>query len=151
MFQINLKFITDHKNKINLNSTESLIENKNENKIKENSSYKGYNKQNDKEINNFFKIPYELEKQNLLYDIHNKTGHTGYHRLYDEIINKNLFWKGLVQDYIVHVNLCPICLKNRGGKKIKLNPKHIICKGLKERYVVEGWQLYEPIANEFLF
>lgn len=63
MFQINLKFITDHKNKINLYLTESLIENKNENKIKENSSYKGYNNQNDKEINNFFKIPYEFENK----------------------------------------------------------------------------------------
>jgi hypothetical protein len=28
--------------------------------------------------------------------------------------------------------------KNEGGKKITLQPKHIITKGARERYVVDG-------------
>ena len=51
---------------------------------------------------------------------------------------------GKVQYNIVFIML----IKNRGGKKIKLNSKQIITKGSKERYVVDGWQLYETLANE---
>ena len=47
-----------------------------------------------------------------------------------------------------YVNLCAACLKNRGGKKIKLNLKQIITKGAKEKYVGDGWQLHETLAEE---
>ena len=43
--------------------------------------------------NSFFKIPYEVEKNGILYDTHIDMGHTGYIRLYEEILKKKYFLK----------------------------------------------------------
>ena len=58
------------------------------------------------------------------------------------------FWKGIIQDCKEYVNLCPICTKTRGGRPLKLIPKQIITRGARERYVVDGWQIYNQLALE---
>lgn len=38
--------------------------------------------------------------------------------------------------------------KSRGGKKLKIIPKQIIARGAGERYVVDGWQIYDKLSLE---
>lgn len=56
-------------------------------------------------------IPYEIEKDNLLNNIHIKQAHLGYMRLYQEIINQKYYWKGIIEDCKNHVANCITCLK----------------------------------------
>ena len=42
---------------------------------------------------------------------------------------------------------CTTCLKLRGGKKITLCPKQIVTKGMKERYVIDGWKLHNELSE----
>ena len=79
--------------------------------------------------------------------MHKSTGHTGYYRLYKEIILKKYYWKGIIEDCKDTVNNCIDCIKLRGGAKFKLCPKQIITKGAKERYVADGWQLHTELVN----
>jgi len=50
-----------------------------------------YNKSN-------LRIPFEYEKLDILSTVHKKTGHTGYHRLYEAIRDSNIFWDSLTND-----------------------------------------------------
>jgi len=47
----------------------------------------------------------------LLHDIHIKTGHAGYHRLYDEINEKNIFGKELYKIVRIMSNIVQYALK----------------------------------------
>ena len=111
-----------YRKKLNINS-DTLEEQ--ENNIKDKKIDVNNNKNTNDQYKEY-KIPFEIEKQHLLNNIHIKTGHTVYHRLYDEINNKNYFWKGIIQDCKDYVNLCPICTKNRGGIPLKLIQKQIM-------------------------
>ena len=42
---------------------------------------------------------------------------------------------------------CPTCIKTKFGKLIKSNPKKIVAKGPKERYIIDGWKLHEELAK----
>ena len=63
--------------------------------------YIGKNPENNK-LN--LRIPFEYERFNILSKIHIKTGHTGYHRLYDAIRDNNIFWDSLTNDCKDFVN-----------------------------------------------
>ena len=70
------------------------------------------------------KIPYEIEKNNVLENLHKKTGHNSYYRLYREIsTNKKYYWKGIIEDCKDYINKCTDCIKSRGGKKLTICPK----------------------------
>ena len=114
-------------------------------KIIENKLY--YMKKINSEILNL-KVPYEIEKKELLSNIHLNQGHSGYIRLYNEIINQKFYWKGIIEDCKKYVTECNICIKQRGGKKVSLASKHIETKGSKERYVVDGWKLFKELSEE---
>ena len=42
---------------------------------------------------------------------------------------------------------CPTCIKTKFGKLIKSNPKKIVAKGPKERYIIDGWKLHQELAK----
>ena len=68
-------------------------------------------------------------------------------RLYKEITSQKYYWKGIIEDCKRHVFNRTIYLRQRGGKKINLEPKSIITKGAKERFVVDRWNLYAELAE----
>ena len=53
----------------------------------------------------------------------------------------------MYEDCKSFVENCTTYLKLRGGKKLTLTPKHIITKGAKERYVIDGWKLHNELAE----
>jgi len=85
--------------------------------------YKGNNPQYNK-LN--LRIPFEYEKLDILSTVHKKTGHTGYHRLYESIRDSNIFWDSLTNDCKNFVKNCPTCIKFRTKKALK--PKIIAIK-----------------------
>ena len=75
---------------------------------------------------NKYLIPFEIEKYNLLYNTHENQGHLGYQRLYQEIINKKYYWKGIIEDCKNMVSNCITCIKQRGGKKFTIAKKNTV-------------------------
>ena len=53
----------------------------------------------------------------MLHDIHIQTGHAGYHRLYDEIIEKNSFGKELYKIVRIMSIFVPYVLKIEAARK----------------------------------
>ena len=82
---------------------------------------------------------------NILTNLHYQTGHTGYHRLYDAIRDKNIFWDSLTNDCKEFVNIGPSCIKLRSNRALK--PKILVIKnkGSKSRYIIDGWKLHSII------
>ena len=67
--------------------------------------------QKNKNIIEEFIIPAEIKKNELLKNIHESTGHTGYIRLAYEIKNnKKHYWKYLYLDCKKCIENCPQCL-----------------------------------------
>lgn len=114
-------------------------------KIIENKLYY-IKKINSEDLN--LKVPYEIEKKELLSNIHLNQGHSDYIHLYNEIINQKYYLKGIIKDCKKHVTEFNICIKQRGGIKICLASKHIETKGSKERYVVDWWKLFKELSEE---
>ena len=46
-------------------------------------------------------------------------------RLYQEILGKKYYWKGMLEECKKYVSECITCLKQRGGKKFNLCPNNI--------------------------
>ena len=72
-------------------------------------------------------------------------------RLYQEILGKKYYWKGMLEECKNYVIECIIYLKQREGKKFNLCPKNIITKGAKERYVADGWKLHPKLCEKTVY
>ena len=90
--------------------------------------YIGNYPQNDK-LN--LRIPYEYEKLKILNELHKRTGHTGYHRLYDAVKDNKYFWDSLTNDCKEFVYNYPSCIKVRYTKLLK--PKIISKKNKRSK------------------
>lgn len=80
-------------------------------------------------------------------DNHDNKGHIEYKRVVKEIREKNFFWKGMGNDCLKYVKECPICLRNKAGIEINPQPKKIIPKGPRERYVCDSWKLNNELIK----
>ena len=68
-----------------------------------------------------------------------------------KLLKKQIFWKNIVEDCKSYVGNCIIWIKLRGGKKLTIEPKQIISKGARERYVVDGWKLHPELTNKYWY
>ena len=85
------------------------------------------------------RISFEYEKFDIFSNIHKKTGHTGYHRLYDAIWDSNIFWDSLTNECKYFVNNCSLCIKLRTKKAIK--PKILSIKTKRTKNSICNWWL----------
>ena len=96
--------------------------------------YIGNDPENDK-LN--LRIPYEYEKIKILNELHKRTGHTGYHRLYDAVKDNKYFWDSLTNDCKEFVYNYPSCIKFRSKKLLKHKIISIKTNGPKISYVID--------------
>ena len=91
------------------------------------------------------RIPYEIEKKNLIFRAHNLNGHIGINRTINKIKEFEIYWENMSEDIIEYIKACPKCILSKAGKKIKEAKKVIITKGPLERVVVDGWELDDTL------
>jgi len=61
------------------------------------------------EKENYYKIPYEHEKDIIINDIHSINNHSGRDLTYQNILKKGWYWYGMVSDINNFIKLCPNC------------------------------------------
>ena len=108
-----------------------------------------YKKDKDYDKNNIkYRIPFKVEKINLIKTIHTNNGHLGANRTRDKIIESDFKWENMINDIIDFIKYESVeCINRISGEKINKKIKVITTKGSKERYVIDGFQLDEIIKS----
>ena len=100
------------------------------------------------EKENYYKIPYEHEKDIIINDIHSINNHSGRDLTYQNILKKGWYWYGMVSDINNFIKLCPNCNTSNKFKKLKVAKKIIIENGPHYRYIADLWQLPKDISKD---
>ena len=98
------------------------------------------------------KIPYQYEKNILLYNIHIENNHASINNMQKLIISEGFYWEGFSKEIKKFINNCPFCTV-KIQKKIKLPLKQIIDSGPHYRYQGDIWYLSEELKtnNNYLY
>ena len=99
-------------------------------------------------LNIYYKIPYEHEKEIIINDFHSKYNHAGRDSTYNYIINEKWYWLGIIDDIKNFIHTCPNCSNQNKFKKLKGKIKIIIENGPHYRYVADIWYLPKEIADK---
>ena len=92
-------------------------------------------------------IPYQIEKNNLINNLHERTIHKGQNSLYKLVKQENFWWCGIYEDVKEYIKNCPICQQIHKNVGRKPQIKQIITKGPRERYVVDLVDINEEIND----
>ena len=92
-------------------------------------------------------IPYQIEKNNLIKNLHERTIHKGQNSLYELVKQENFWWCGIYEDVKEYIKNCPICQQIHKNVGRKPQIKQIITKGPRERYVVDLVDINEEIND----
>ena len=101
-------------------------------------------KSNKNDIDGWFKIPYENEKENILNKIHWNNNHCGRDAMIDFIKRDKWYWYGFYDDIMNYIKDCPSC-DNAKSKFKKINTG-IKIKGPHYRYIADLWYLSKEIS-----
>ena len=100
------------------------------------------------EKENYYKIPYEHEKDIIINDIHSINNHSGRDLTYQNILKKGWYLYWMVSDINNFIKLCPNCNTSNKFKKLKVVKKIIIESGPHYRYIADLWQLPKDISKD---
>ena len=96
----------------------------------------------------YYKIPYEHEKENIINDNHSNFNHAGREATYQNIINNNWYWYGMVDEIKKFIKACPNCNTSNKFQKLKGKNKIILENGPHYRYVADLWQIPKEISRK---
>ena len=103
---------------------------------------------NDSNLQNYYKIPYEHEKNIIINDYHSDYNHSGRDTTYFNILKNNWFWQGIIEDIKNFIKACPNCNNQNKFKKLKSRNKIIIENGPHYRYVADLWYIPKEISEK---
>ena len=78
---------------------------------------------------------------------HDNSRHIEYRRVINKIMDDKYYWKSIRNDFLNYVIKCPYCIYIKSGIVMNPEPKIIITKGPKERYVIDGWKLHNELVS----
>ena len=100
-----------------------------------------------KQEKEYFKIPYEHEKDIIINEYHSNYNHAGRDSTYENILKNHWYWYGMIEDIKLYIKKCPNCDNYKKYKKLKGKKKIIIENGPHYRYVADLWYLPKEIIE----